>query len=81
MDWDLIGIEHELVMMIKKDRRQRRDGVQDVVYDIQREHRQGLWEDDDNEMLDEIQESCLHYSQCSDLFTQLLALARRQQEQ
>lgn len=74
-DDELIGLEHQLVLSVKNDLRQRRDAVQDAVHDIQCERRQGLWPDED-EMQKEIKDSCLHHSQCSALFFQLLAVAR-----
>lgn len=73
---DFVGMEHLLLESITKNVYRRRRALYEVVNDIQREHRQGLWEDE-TEMLDEMQESCLNFSQCSFLFSQLVALARQ----
>lgn len=71
---DAVGLEKKLVASIKADLYERRCAVQDVVHDIQSEKCHGLWDDD--EMQAEIRESCLNYSQCSLLFSQLLASAQ-----
>lgn len=73
-----IGMEHRLVDSIERDIGQRKYDILKTVYEIQCEQRiDGLWENCDEEMQIEMRESCLHYSQCNVLFSQMIALAQR----
>mmetsp|Transcript_8623 Transcript_8623/g.18683 ORF Transcript_8623/g.18683 Transcript_8623/m.18683 type:complete len:358 (+) Transcript_8623:219-1292(+) len=76
---DLIGMEYHIIASIKKDLRGQRDALQDVVFDVQREFRDGLLPNLPA-MQDELQASCLNFTQSNGLFAQLLALAQRQEE-
>jgi hypothetical protein len=68
---DLIGLECYVSSAIKKKYQQRREKIQDAVYDVQSEFEQGLWEVD--EVDEELRDSCLNFSQSACLFAQLVA--------
>mmetsp|Transcript_13457 Transcript_13457/g.17547 ORF Transcript_13457/g.17547 Transcript_13457/m.17547 type:complete len:215 (+) Transcript_13457:102-746(+) len=72
---DLIGLESYVAAGIKKSCAQKREQIQDAVYDIQCEFEHGLWTK--NEVEDELRESCLNFSQAACLFAQLLAKAQQ----
>ena len=71
---NLIGLEFKVATDIRKDALQRRQAIQDAVYDIQSECDRGLWSVQDAQ--EELRESCLHYTQTMNLFAQLLAKAQ-----
>lgn len=71
---DLIGIEMYLENRVRREAKERREAIQDVVYDVQKEYRSGLL--DRNGIDDELRESCLYFSQASSLFAQIQAQAR-----
>mmetsp|Transcript_12246 Transcript_12246/g.16018 ORF Transcript_12246/g.16018 Transcript_12246/m.16018 type:complete len:216 (-) Transcript_12246:80-727(-) len=74
---ELIGLEYQVVVEIKKEAQTKREDLQDVVYDVQLEHKRGMW--NDVEVQDELRDSCLNFTQSSGLFAQLLALAQQEQ--
>lgn len=71
---ELIGLEYQVCVDMKKDAHAQRDEIQDVVYDIQVETLKGLWSE--VEAQTELRDSCLNFSQAAGLFAQLLAQAQ-----
>eukprot|EP00522_Entomoneis_paludosa_P012783 CAMPEP_0172439786 /NCGR_PEP_ID=MMETSP1065-20121228/659_1 /TAXON_ID=265537 /ORGANISM="Amphiprora paludosa, Strain CCMP125" /LENGTH=223 /DNA_ID=CAMNT_0013188519 /DNA_START=75 /DNA_END=749 /DNA_ORIENTATION=- len=74
--WIGLGLEYRYHGFLKEDALERRESLQTVVGDIQREYTYGLWTS--NEVPEEFRESCLHFSQVSSLMAQFLAMAQYQ---
>eukprot|EP00527_Entomoneis_sp_CCMP2396_P008790 CAMPEP_0198139512 /NCGR_PEP_ID=MMETSP1443-20131203/2797_1 /TAXON_ID=186043 /ORGANISM="Entomoneis sp., Strain CCMP2396" /LENGTH=213 /DNA_ID=CAMNT_0043801653 /DNA_START=115 /DNA_END=752 /DNA_ORIENTATION=- len=68
---DLIGLESYVSFAIKKSWQQKRENIQDAVYDVQSEFELGLWEV--GEVDEELRNSCQNFSQPACLFAQLVA--------
>jgi hypothetical protein len=71
---DFLGLEYKIVVPVRKDRKNRRENLQDVVREIQTECDCGLWSEE--EVDNELRDSCLKFSQTACLFSQLLAKAQ-----
>jgi hypothetical protein len=71
---DFLGVEHKDAVLVKKDAANRRVNLQDVVREIQTEFDCGLWGEE--EVDEELRDSCLNFSQIACLFPQLLAKAQ-----
>ncbi|KAL7559791.1 hypothetical protein ACA910_019791 [Epithemia clementina (nom. ined.)] len=74
MSIELIGLESYVVSRVRREARERRDAVQEVVFDVQNEYNAGLLDDDD--FSNELRDSCLNFSQACGLFAQLQAQVR-----
>ncbi|KAL7559798.1 hypothetical protein ACA910_019797 [Epithemia clementina (nom. ined.)] len=72
---DLIGMELYVDCLTRSDVKERRESIQEVVYDIQNEYKAGLLIDRKAYEV-ELRDSCLNFSQASGLFAILKAHAR-----
>jgi hypothetical protein len=68
------GVEYKVAFPVKKDAANRRENLQDGVREIQTERDCGLWSEE--EVDEELRDSCLDFSQTACLFPQLLAKAQ-----
>mmetsp|Transcript_18897 Transcript_18897/g.44163 ORF Transcript_18897/g.44163 Transcript_18897/m.44163 type:complete len:254 (-) Transcript_18897:42-803(-) len=73
---DMIGLEYQVILTMKKDSKYLRQEVQKVVKDIQRECQEGQWEAGSDALLDEYRDSLVNFTQAPQLFAQLLAVAQ-----
>ena len=71
---ELIGLELHVDKRLKQEAQARREAIQEVVYDVQKEYDRGLWTDE--ELQRELRDCCLNHSQAFGLFAQLQALAQ-----
>eukprot|EP00527_Entomoneis_sp_CCMP2396_P001854 CAMPEP_0198154854 /NCGR_PEP_ID=MMETSP1443-20131203/68828_1 /TAXON_ID=186043 /ORGANISM="Entomoneis sp., Strain CCMP2396" /LENGTH=95 /DNA_ID=CAMNT_0043821571 /DNA_START=860 /DNA_END=1147 /DNA_ORIENTATION=+ len=75
---DMIGLEHKLVAVMKRDSCYYRSSRQEAVADIQADYREGAWpEASDHEVQEAMRESILAYSNTLVLFAQSLAKAQQ----
>jgi hypothetical protein len=71
---NLIGLDYHISESLKKDAVQRREEIQDVVCTIQSEYDSGIW--NEVQVVDELRDSCLNFSQAACLFAQMVAKAQ-----
>ncbi|KAL7559799.1 hypothetical protein ACA910_019798 [Epithemia clementina (nom. ined.)] len=72
---DLIGLELYVDGRARCDVKERRESIQEVVYDVQNEYKAGLLSDPQAYEV-ELRDSCFNFSQASGLFAMLKAHAR-----
>mmetsp|Transcript_14680 Transcript_14680/g.30295 ORF Transcript_14680/g.30295 Transcript_14680/m.30295 type:complete len:244 (-) Transcript_14680:48-779(-) len=74
---ELMGLETQIVLTLKKDVKFVRQSVQTVVADIQEECQKGLWSPHSKALAQEFRDSCLNYTQAPGLWAQLMAQAHQ----